>query len=976
MFIKRLKDARKFRSICSELSELEFDRQWYLASNSDVAAAGIDPWRHYVLFGRHEGRLPVRNLAIPLDFHLWRERGPLMEVRLERLLKSPESKPYEKQHARWALARWHAAFHRFETAREYLFNDGVISQPYPDGVVHLGLTILANCARDEGFSQQLEQLRSMMQRECSETAALLANAYLSLWLRHDQQAWLTLLNQLWQREKLAPISMSTTVGFPLFDKLSASVRHTRNKSLFTQPLVSVIVPVRNAAATLETAIASLFAQTWPRLELIVVDDASDDDTWELVQRLVSGAPTTVQLKTKRLVVHQGAYRARNEGAAIASGAYITVHDSDDWSHPQKIEQQVRAIQRGKGAVCSISYWTRITSDLEFCQWRAEENGWVHPNISSLMFKREVIKRLGFWDELKAGADSEYMERLKVAYGERALVHVKKGIPLSFGRSSDTSLSQSSDTHVITQFSGTRAIYMASAAHWHQRAKATGQFYMERTPEIRKFPAPEELLPANAASNPEFEDERDKILFSGEFDSAWYIRRYIELQSVRVNAFEHYWKLGRFQGFDPGPEFSQSGYARLHPDVPIENALIASCQSIARDDHAPVVIGEDGLVPHLVTVMLSGHRLEKQVFGAERCLLDMASALKEIGYNVLVTLPSALNSHYIDRLLNNGCAVAIFPYGWWQQGALPEQQTIVYFEKLIKTYQIAIVVANTLMLSDVLQAARQQGVMSVHYVHELPEYTNAICHAANTDAGGLVRHASPWRDIIITNSQYTAHETEKYLDSGALSNIEVVPNTITMNALYQLPPPLTENPLSVSIIGSDAQHKGLGDLPALCRALLSEQVDVVFNLYVPLSAELEQIRDLGESENSRCQILLHGYTEDIAFIMQHTAVVLSLSRFQESFGRTALEAMAAARAFVGYAWGALPEVVINHETGVLVPYSDLGAIAQALAKYARFPERMRQHGDAGRRRASTVFGWSQYLARVNAIFSKWTSRDAG
>lgn len=104
--------------------------------------------------------------------------------------------------------------------------------------------------------------------------------------------------------------------------------------------VSVVVPAYNAAATLPRALLSVFAQTTPPAEVIVVDDASSDRTWDVLRKLCAEHPEQ-PVKTLRLDRNGGVAGARNAGWALASQEYIAFLDADDAWHPRKLELQHR-----------------------------------------------------------------------------------------------------------------------------------------------------------------------------------------------------------------------------------------------------------------------------------------------------------------------------------------------------------------------------------------------------------------------------------------------------------------------------------------------------------------------------------------------------------------------------------------------------------------------------------------------------------
>ncbi len=102
--------------------------------------------------------------------------------------------------------------------------------------------------------------------------------------------------------------------------------------------VSVVIPAYNAARTLGEAIASVRAQTLPVLEIIVVDDASKDETLATLEALVG--PDLVIVRQSR---NAGGSAARNRGIDTARGEWIAFLDADDLWVPHKLEMQLAAL---------------------------------------------------------------------------------------------------------------------------------------------------------------------------------------------------------------------------------------------------------------------------------------------------------------------------------------------------------------------------------------------------------------------------------------------------------------------------------------------------------------------------------------------------------------------------------------------------------------------------------------------------------
>lgn len=105
------------------------------------------------------------------------------------------------------------------------------------------------------------------------------------------------------------------------------------------PAISVIIPVLNGERYLEETIRSVFAQTYPPCEIIVVDDGSRDGSAEIVRRMSGPVPLSYNRQQ-----HQGQSAARNAGVALARGDWIAFLDQDDVWHPEKLAVQVECMQ--------------------------------------------------------------------------------------------------------------------------------------------------------------------------------------------------------------------------------------------------------------------------------------------------------------------------------------------------------------------------------------------------------------------------------------------------------------------------------------------------------------------------------------------------------------------------------------------------------------------------------------------------------
>lgn len=115
-------------------------------------------------------------------------------------------------------------------------------------------------------------------------------------------------------------------------------------------LVSVIVPVFNAENYISKTLESVLSQTYQNLEIIIVDDYSNDSTIQKISKFKDSRIKLIQLDT-----NQGVSNARNVGILNSTGDYIAFIDSDDIWYNDKIEKQIKFLKEKKANFCYTAY---------------------------------------------------------------------------------------------------------------------------------------------------------------------------------------------------------------------------------------------------------------------------------------------------------------------------------------------------------------------------------------------------------------------------------------------------------------------------------------------------------------------------------------------------------------------------------------------------------------------------------------------
>lgn len=196
------------------------------------------------------------------------------------------------------------------------------------------------------------------------------------------------------------------------------------------PCVSIIVPAYNAERWIGDALESALGQSWPAIEVIVVDDGSTDNTLCVAKRFECARVEVIHQE------NQGVEKARNRAASVAQGEFLQYLDADDLLSRDKIEPQVRLLQSGPPGLLAISAafyfqdgqapesgieepWTRFETD-DPVEWLIDlygpdQQGGMIP-IGAWLTPRQVAEQAGPWNTKMRAQDNdgEYFARVVLA----------------------------------------------------------------------------------------------------------------------------------------------------------------------------------------------------------------------------------------------------------------------------------------------------------------------------------------------------------------------------------------------------------------------------------------------------------------------------------------------------------------------------------------------------------------------------------
>lgn len=209
-----------------------------------------------------------------------------------------------------------------------------------------------------------------------------------------------------------------------------------------EPLVSILIPCYNAERFIAMTLESALAQTWPRIEVVVVNNGSTDASGEILRRYEARGVKLIEKE------NEGASVARNRAYAESQGEFIQYLDADDLLAPDKIALQMQRLLSVEPETLAACAWGRfydapehavfvrepVWADMQAVDWliTAWTGGFMMASHAWLT-PRSVIERAGGWDETPSpNDDGEFFARVllhsqAVLFCEEARVFYRSGM---------------------------------------------------------------------------------------------------------------------------------------------------------------------------------------------------------------------------------------------------------------------------------------------------------------------------------------------------------------------------------------------------------------------------------------------------------------------------------------------------------------------------------------------------------------------
>lgn len=192
-------------------------------------------------------------------------------------------------------------------------------------------------------------------------------------------------------------------------------------NMMEEKLVSCIIPTRNRQSLLKRALDSVISQTYKNLEIIIVDDASQDETQFVARDYVD---KDRRVKYFKHLTPMGGSGARNTGINVASGEYVAFLDDDDEWVNNKIEKQLKAIKNFDAVICAaiVAGEIRVRDFYNKCIVDSNDlkKSTIYGSGSSLLARSSVMRNNLFDEELPNSQDWDMLVRISSEYKIRYL----------------------------------------------------------------------------------------------------------------------------------------------------------------------------------------------------------------------------------------------------------------------------------------------------------------------------------------------------------------------------------------------------------------------------------------------------------------------------------------------------------------------------------------------------------------------------
>lgn len=372
------------------------------------------------------GRVPTGELD-RLEAVLWLGYESAARHELAALGSASNPNKTERLEARAVLARWHALHGDYESAVELLddADEQIVSIEQELAAVR------ADCLVRTGEPRAaLSLLAPFVHRRSADASTLIrvgcARARIDPPKNHGSGRLVEALNQIYARDGFALLRRHDVAAAVDFSNVEAPV--PQYEPVDSVPPVTVIVPIDRPTKALNAALRSLSAQSWPRLEILLVGDTGEPSSRRAMETWMEKDDRIRSIDTE---VGADSPSRLSAGLREAGGEYVMFHQADEWSHPQRVELMATALRSDPSVIAVGTSVVELGDDL-LPRWPDPTSAasFLAPNSHSMMLRRSMLAEAGFDDLALHPTNDELVALIESRWGPDAIQWLETDSPMS------------------------------------------------------------------------------------------------------------------------------------------------------------------------------------------------------------------------------------------------------------------------------------------------------------------------------------------------------------------------------------------------------------------------------------------------------------------------------------------------------------------------------------------------------------------
>ena len=268
------------------------------------------------------------------------------------------------------------------------------------------------------------------------------------------------------------------------------------------------------------------------------------------------------------------------------------------------------------------------------------------------------------------------------------------------------------------------------------------------------------------------------------------------------------------------------------------------------DEPPDAESASGRKPHIMVV---GHYVGDNLFGAERSLLDVLAAVDRRRFDLSCVLPKS-NEAYLRAVAERTPDVTVFSYQWGSKERPFDPEAVSRFASLFRSKRVDLVHVNTITLVDPLLAARRCGVPAIVHARELVDQDRELMRRSGGDAGTILDRIHAAADFVIANSDATHRLFYRREESFRLYNgVDI--------ARFDLPNELEPGRLKIGLISSNGVKKGIDSFGHLAHLANLRRPELEFYAIGPRTEQIERLEQQMRAWTGPANLRFPGYVAD-------------------------------------------------------------------------------------------------------------------